>query len=166
MTSVHIRTNIELRIILFLPFMVIIYVNYKQIIFCLIVIINYFSINDPATVLVLFNSNQKDIKHMNNNYLVKLGIGNALGTVLYIFLISQIVIHGEQLFGKVENNFLSPMLFLLLFVFSALVTGSLVLGKPIMMYIDGQKKEAVRLLIYTGGSLFVLLLIGAIIMLI
>lgn len=103
---------------------------------------------------------------MNNNHLLKLGIGNALGTVLYIFLISQIVIHGEQLFGKVENNFLSPMLFLLLFVFSALVTGSLVLGKPIMMYIDGQKKEAVRLLIYTGGSLFVLLLVGAIIMVI
>jgi len=102
---------------------------------------------------------------MNNNYLVKRAIGNALGTAAYVFLVSQIMTRGEQLFGNVENSFLAPMVFLLLFLFSALVTGYLVLGKPIMMYADGQKKEAVRLLFYTGASLFVLMLIGFIIIL-
>lgn len=103
---------------------------------------------------------------MNNNYLLKLAAGNALGTALYVFLVSQLMIHSEQLFGKIENNLLAPMVFLLLFVFSALITGYLVLGKPIMMYIDGQKKEAVRLLFYTGAFLFALMLIGFIIILI
>ena len=102
---------------------------------------------------------------MNNNYLIKRAIGNALGTVLYVFLVSQIMSHGEQLFGESKNNFLAPMVFLLMFMFSALVTGYLVLGKPIMMYMDGQKKEAVRLLFYTGASLFLLMLIGFVILL-
>jgi hypothetical protein len=52
-----------------------------------------------------------------------------------------------------------------MFVFSALVTGYLVLGKPIMMYMDGQKKEALRLLFYTGAFLFILMLIGFIVIL-
>ena len=103
---------------------------------------------------------------MNNNYLVKLATANALGTALYVFLISQLMTHSEQLFGKIENNLLAPTVFLLLFVFSALFTGYLVLGKPVMMYIDGQKKEAVRLLFYTGAILFILMLIGLIIILI
>lgn len=102
---------------------------------------------------------------MNNNYFVKRAIGDALGTTAYVFLVSQIMTRGDQLFGKIENNLLAPMVFLLMFVFSALVTGYLVLGKPIMMYVDGQKKEAVRMLFYTGATLFVLMLIGFIIIL-
>jgi len=102
---------------------------------------------------------------MNNNHLVKRAIADALGTAVYVFLVSQIMTHSNQLFGKVENNFLAPMVFLLMFVFSALVTGYLVLGKPIMMYMDGQKKEALRLLFYTGAFLFILMLIGFIVIL-
>lgn len=102
---------------------------------------------------------------MDNNYLIKRAIGDALGTALYVFLVSQIMIHGDQLFGEIENNSFAPMVFLLLFLFSALVTGYLVLGKPIMMYLDGQKKEAVRLLFYTGAFLFCLMLTGFVIIL-
>jgi hypothetical protein len=74
--------------------------------------------------------------------------------------------HSNQLFGKIENHLLAPMVFLLLFVFSALVTGYLVLGKPILMYLDGQKKEAIKLLFYTGAALFILMLTGFIIIMI
>ncbi|MHC1737743.1 MAG: hypothetical protein AB9882_07005 [Ignavibacteriaceae bacterium] len=102
---------------------------------------------------------------MNNNYLVKRGIFDALGTAAYVFLVSQIMSRGEEIFGNVENNPLAPMVFLLLFLFSALVTGYLVLGKPIMMYVDGQKKEAVRLLFYTGAALFIVMVIGLVIIL-
>jgi hypothetical protein len=42
----------------------------------------------------------------------------------------------------------------MLFVFSALVTGGLVLGRPLLLYIDGQKKEGVKLLLFTGLGLF------------
>jgi hypothetical protein len=44
-----------------------------------------------------------------------------------------------------------PMAMLLLFVCSAAITSFLVFGKPVMLYIDGQKKEAVSLLAYTLG---------------
>lgn len=97
---------------------------------------------------------------MDNNSLIKRAIGDALGTALYVFLVSQIMINGEKIFGEVKDTFFAPMVFLLLFLFSALVTGYLVLGKPIMMYLDGQKKEALKLLFYTGATLFVLLLTG------
>jgi hypothetical protein len=103
---------------------------------------------------------------MDNNYLVKRAIGDALGTAVYVFIVSQIITHGNQLFGKIENNLLAPMVFLLMFVFSALSTGYLVIGKPILMYLDGQKKEAIKLLFYTGAALFVLMLIGFIIILV
>jgi hypothetical protein len=55
---------------------------------------------------------------------------------------------GDKVFGG-QNTFLSPVLFLLLFVFSVLVCGLLVLGKPLKFYIDGRKKEAVSLLFYS-----------------
>jgi hypothetical protein len=41
-----------------------------------------------------------------------------------------------------------------------LVTGGLILGRPIMLYLDGQKKEGVKLLFYTGASLFILLILA------
>jgi hypothetical protein len=48
---------------------------------------------------------------------------------------------------------------LLLFVTSAAITGFLVFGKPVMLYIDGKKREAVSLLGYTIGILFLITLV-------
>ena len=39
--------------------------------------------------------------------------------------------------------------FLLLFVLSAAITGSLVFGRPALMFLGGQKTEAVSFLLYT-----------------
>ncbi len=50
--------------------------------------------------------------------------------------------------GRV-NTILAPIALLMLFVFSAALTGFLIFGKPALMYIDGKKKEAVALLGYT-----------------
>ncbi|MGE5436451.1 MAG: hypothetical protein ACM3O3_04425 [Syntrophothermus sp.] len=97
---------------------------------------------------------------MENKALLKRATLDALGTALYAFLISQIMKNGDKIFGKVDNTLFAPMVFLLTFIFSALVTGYLVLGKPIMMYLDGQKKEALRLLFYTGAALFILMVLG------
>jgi hypothetical protein len=56
--------------------------------------------------------------------------------------------NGEKFFGK-EDNFWMPVALLLLFVVSATIVGALVLGRPAYMYFNGQKQEAVRLLVYT-----------------
>lgn len=45
---------------------------------------------------------------------------------------------------------------LLLLILSATVTGSLVLGRPILWYLDGKKKEAVSLFVATVGFLFLI----------
>jgi len=97
---------------------------------------------------------------MENKKLIKWGVVNALGTALYIFLLALFFSQANKIFGTKDNELLAPMLALLLFVFSALVTGGLVLGRPLLMYLDGLKKEAVKLLIYTGLTLFIILLLA------
>ena len=64
--------------------------------------------------------------------------------------------NGDKLFGK-NNNVATVMAFLMLFVFSATVVGGLVLAKPVMLYLDGQKKEAVKMLLCTVGWLLILM---------
>jgi hypothetical protein len=66
------------------------------------------------------------------------------------------VTNAERMFGPKQPGMLGPVAFLLLFVFSALVTGTLVLLPPVRLYLDGHKTEGVRLLLYTAGWLGVI----------
>ena len=95
---------------------------------------------------------------MKNSKLIMTAVLNSLGVAVYIFLVSLIMNKGEKIFGNMEGA-IAPVAFLLLFVFSALVTGGLILGKPLMLYLDNQKKEGVKLLFYIGASLLVLLIL-------
>lgn len=76
----------------------------------------------------------------------------ALGVVAYVAGIAALLSHGEQIFGKL-NNFIGPMVFLLLFVISALITGGLVLGRPVYLYFDNKKREGIELFFWTAGWL-------------
>jgi len=64
-----------------------------------------------------------------------------------------------QVLAPKEDIVIIPIAMLLLFVTSAAITGFLVFGKPAMLYIDGKKREAVSLLGYTLGIMFVMTLI-------
>lgn len=104
---------------------------------------------------------------MNNKQLIKRAIIDSLGTVAYIFLISLFLNNASKLFGEADNKFLFPVVFLLIFILSALLTGFLILGKPLMLYIDKEKKQSLKLLFYTGVSLFaILIIIGTILVVI
>jgi len=94
---------------------------------------------------------------MKNN-LIKTSFVNALGVAVYCSVVAYVMQNGEHLFGKMQN-FWGPLSFLMLFVVSAAIVGSLVFGKPAMMYLGGEKKEAVRLLGYTLVWLFLATLI-------
>jgi hypothetical protein len=96
---------------------------------------------------------------MSNNKLFGRAGLSALGVFIYVCLVSLILNNGQKIFGSTTNNILGPMIFLMLFVFSALITGFLIIGKPIMLYLDGLKKESIKLLFYTGLNLLILLLI-------
>jgi len=61
--------------------------------------------------------------------------------------------NSERLFGKM-NDIWGPMAFILLFTVSAAITGLLVFGRPIYLFLNGMKNEAVKLTFYTIGFLF------------
>ena len=76
----------------------------------------------------------------------------ALVEIVYVFLIALIMKNGNQLFGNVDT-LLSVAVFLLLFVLSAAISGVLIFGKPILLYLDKKKKEALQMLGYIIGWL-------------
>jgi len=103
---------------------------------------------------------------MKNSTLAKWGATQALGVSIYVFLLSAFINKATDWFGKVDQKIITPAAALMLFVFSALVTGGLVLGKSIMLYLDGQKKEGVKLLFFTGVGMFIFMSLIFIVLLI
>lgn len=89
----------------------------------------------------------------------------ALGVVLYTSGVSYLMLNGESLFGKMKN-FWGPLLFLMLFIVSALITSMLVFGRPVYLYFEGKKKEGITLLFYTAGWLIVVTVVGFAVMII
>jgi len=92
---------------------------------------------------------------MNN---IKTATINSLGVLVYVAIVATVMTHAEKSFGK-ENPVIAGVGMLMLFTLSAAVVGSLIVGKPIMLYIDNKKKEAVGLLAWTLGFLAVITII-------
>jgi len=90
-------------------------------------------------------------------------LGRATATFLYVALVVVFMSNGSRLFGE-KDHALTPVFVLLLFVISATVTAYLILGKPVEMYLDGAKKEAVRFLFATVGWLAAFLVAVGVIM--
>ena len=89
----------------------------------------------------------------------------SAGTFIYATLVAWLLFNGEKFFGKF-SGFGGPLVMLLLFILSATITGSLVLGQPIHLYLSGAKKEAFQLLGATLAFLFLLTLLTFVIQLI
>jgi hypothetical protein len=85
---------------------------------------------------------------MTNKQLMGRSLINTVGLAVYVFAVANIMQNGEKWFGRVPG-LLGPTAFLMLFVLSAAVSGSLVFGKPILVYLDGDKKGAVAMVLYT-----------------
>lgn len=80
---------------------------------------------------------------------------NALATALYVAAVASFLFYAPKFFGPERSTtVLVPITMLLLFVFSAAVTGSLIFGRPSLWYLDGKKKEALTLLAHTLAILF------------
>jgi len=95
-------------------------------------------------------------------YLLR-GLANAAGVLIYISSIAWFIFNADQIFGEADS-FLAPLLMLLLFVISASITGLLILGKPIGLYLGNHKKEAFFLL-FTTLSCLILFATGLVVML-
>jgi len=94
-----------------------------------------------------------------NKKLLGHSFGHALLAYAYIFCIALFVkISANKTFGKVPD-FFGPIIMLSLLVLSAAIMAILVFGRPVLLYLDNKKKEALSMLFYTVGWLAVILLI-------
>jgi hypothetical protein len=95
---------------------------------------------------------------MKNKDIVLKSLAHALGVMIYVFAVGWFMFNIGSFMGNV-NGFIGIPLMLLLLIVSATITGSLVLGRPIMLYIDGDKKEAVKFLVSTIVWLLLILVV-------
>ena len=82
-------------------------------------------------------------------------LGHAILILAYTCLVALVMSHGNNWFGQNDTAW-TPVAVLMLFVLSAAITGTLVLGRPILLYLDGKKTEALKFFGYTVGWLFLL----------
>jgi hypothetical protein len=101
---------------------------------------------------------------MKDNKLTAYSFVHSVGVLLYTALVVFILNNAQCIFGK-QMNYLGALAMLLLFVLSATIVGLLVLGKPVLLYMDGKKKEAIKLLFMTIVWLLIFTLIIFIILL-
>ncbi|MBI4049581.1 MAG: hypothetical protein HY395_02075 [Candidatus Doudnabacteria bacterium] len=90
--------------------------------------------------------------------LLKIAVINSLLVLVYVTVVTTIMQVIENR-ANPEDNFFGPVAFLMLFVLSAAVVGSLIFVRPAMIYLSGGKKEGVQLLAYTIACLLVLTII-------
>ncbi|MFA5133265.1 MAG: hypothetical protein WC459_00435 [Patescibacteria group bacterium] len=81
----------------------------------------------------------------------------------YVSAVSWFMNNAERFFGNKPDSS-GAILILLLLVFSALISGLLVLGGPIYLYLENEKKPAFKLLAYNVIFLAIILLIVGIIL--
>lgn len=79
----------------------------------------------------------------------------SAGAVAYVATVATIMQNAERIFDSADkpDGVLAPIGFLLLLVTSAATMGMLVFGKPLMLYIDGKKREGLMMVVYTIGQL-------------
>lgn len=77
----------------------------------------------------------------------------ATGLLIYIGLVCLIFLYGNQIFGKI-NNYYGPILFLLIFVLSAVISSTLVLGRAGFLFWEKRYKEAFPLFFWTVAWIF------------
>jgi hypothetical protein len=91
---------------------------------------------------------------MEKSKLVLRSLYNSLGAAVYITAVAIFIFNAGKIFGNKPDTFFAPLSMLLLFVLSASVVGGLVLGKPILLYLDGEKKAGVKLFLHSLAWLF------------
>lgn len=81
---------------------------------------------------------------------------NAIGTALYVTIVALFIYFLGNGAINANKSVLIPIAMLMLFVFSAAFTGMLVFGRPVMWYLDGKKRAALSLLVYTLGIILII----------
>ena len=103
--------------------------------------------------------NEKNQKLSNGLKKLKLreqAMINSFFAFLYIVLVAFFMSNASKMFGNDDKGIIAPIAVLLLLVLSVSVMGILIFGKAILMYLEGEKKDAVKLVIYNVICLFII----------
>ena len=73
---------------------------------------------------------------------------NAFAAILYIILVASVMFYGTE-HTKSVNSVIVPIFVLSLFSLSAAFMGYFFLYQPVLLYLDGKKKEATKLFVQT-----------------
>jgi len=89
----------------------------------------------------------------------------ALVEGIYVFLVALLMLNAQHIFGAMPQP-VGMASFLLLFVVSVAVSGALILGKPVLLYLEGHKLDALKIFFMTIGwlVLFFLLLTATLVL--
>lgn len=91
--------------------------------------------------------------------LIEQSVFYSICAFIYIILVSLVMTNGDKLFSNDDKGIIAPVGVLLLLVLSVAVMGMLIFGKAILMYLDGEKKDAVKLVVYNIIHLFIITVI-------
>ncbi len=81
------------------------------------------------------------------------GASVLLYILLLVLLLNALSSVSDRIYSDAETPLFAPVLFLLVFVFSALTCGSLVLGYPLVTALKGDVKRAVMIVVYSALTL-------------
>jgi hypothetical protein len=101
----------------------------------------------------------KLIFNFMTKYILKTALLNSVATAVYVSIIGSFPFFAGRM-NIVEKTPLIPIFMLMLFVFSAALTGTLVFGRSILWYLDGKKQEALSLLACTLGIIFIFIMLA------
>jgi hypothetical protein len=84
----------------------------------------------------------------------------ALGLTAYISLVALFMQNAENWFGPQKGNeMFGIMIFLLIFVISALISASIMLGYPATLFFQGKRKTALNIVLQSVGWLVLFLVL-------
>lgn len=78
-------------------------------------------------------------------------IVNALAAALYIGVLASVMFYGQPLIDPVDNV-LMPITMLSLLTLSAAMMAYIFFYQPVLMYLEGQKTDAIKLGVHTVGA--------------
>jgi len=91
--------------------------------------------------------------------LIKQSILYSVSAFAYIVLVALFMSNASKLFGDDDRGIVAPIAILLLLVLSVSVMGILMFGKAVLMYLNNEKKDAIKLVIYNITGLFIITIV-------
>jgi len=96
----------------------------------------------------------------NQQHPAVIGLLESLGLTAYIGLVAVLMQQLDKIVAPYGSVYVGITFVLMLFVLSALVSGSIILGYPILLAKDGKIKMGMQIVGYSMLWMFVIMLLG------